>query len=269
MGYTETGYIAPEVAHMSFSTAIWYYLWIAPHVFQIGIVYLMMKHKHIRSYPWFYSYTVFEILEFATLFFFSQIHPIRLADYFRLYSISYAASTALRFCIILEVLRQLIQKYAVLRQAIKPLFRWAGVGLLIAALALAIYSGGDRSDRSWFVLNMLNRTALITQTGLLAGLLLFSRYFTLSWRNSLLGIGLGLGIYAFVDLIGAAVRSQTGFTHTKALDWVSMAAYQVSVLIWLFYLLAPEREQANVQELPATHEVEVWNQELERLLHQR
>jgi hypothetical protein len=118
-------------------------------------------------------------------------------------------------------------------------------------------------------MNMMDRTALILQTGLLAGLFLFSRYLTLSWRNQVFGIALGLGVYATVDLVAAAILSQTGFLHADLLDYASMAAYHGSVLIWIFYLLRRERNQSDdVQDLPTHHDVEAWNQELERLLHQ-
>ncbi len=154
-------------------------------------------------------------------------------------------------------------------EVVKPLFRWVTIGLLIAALALTVYAGGNRSDRSWFVMNMLDRTALILQAGLLAGLFLFSRYLTLSWRKQVFGIALGLGVYAIVDLVVAAILSQTGILHVRSLDYASMAAYHCSVLIWMFYLLARERSRpgGDVQDLPTHHEIEAWNQELERLLH--
>jgi hypothetical protein len=245
-----------------------YYLWIAPHLLQIGIAGIMLQRKLIRFFPWFFAYTCFEVFEFGLLFASERLH-ITGSTYIGLYSITAVMSTILRFGIILEILRQLASNYAVLERVLKPLFRWVTIGLVIAALALAVYAGGDRSNRSWFVLNMLNRTTLILQTGLLAGLFLFSRYLSLSWRNQVFGIALGLGVYATVDLVGAAILSQTGFLHARLLDYVSMAAYHCSVLIWFFYLLRRERNRSDdSHDLPTHHEVEAWNQELERLLHQ-
>src|SRR3954452_11601924 len=154
---------------------IWYYLWIAPHLLQIGIAGIMFRRKLIGLFPWFFAYTCFEVLEFVLLFIADRFHTGAIS-YFGLYAVTAVISTILRFGIILEILRQLASNYAVLARVLKPFFRWVTIGLLVAALALAVYAGGDHSNRSWFVTNMLDRTALILQTGLVAGLFLFSRY---------------------------------------------------------------------------------------------
>jgi hypothetical protein len=246
----------------------WYYLWIAPHLLQLVIAGIMVRRKLARVFPVFFAYTCFEVIEFGILFTFSRIHPIATHSYFRLYCATAVVSTGLRFGIILGIVGQLVQRYAVLTEAAKPFFRWSTVGLLIAALGFAAYAGGDISNHSWFVLNMLNRTALILQTGILVSIFAFSRYLNLSWRNQVFGIALGIGIYATVDLVAAAIQSQTGFLYGSLLSYISMAAYHCSVLIWMFYLVAPERSgQSSLERVPSHHEIEAWNDELERLLH--
>jgi hypothetical protein len=247
---------------------LWYYLWIAPHLLLVGVAGIMYCRSLVRQFPWFFAYTCFEVVEFGLLFASHQFH-IGGAAYWSLYSVTAVMSTILRFGIILEVLRHLVSSYRVLARVLKPFFRWFAIGLLIMALAFCLYAGGDRSNHSWFVMNMLDRTALILQTGLVASLFLFCRYLNLSWRNQVFGIALGLGVYATLDLITAAIRSQTGLAHAGLLDYVSMAAYHFSVVIWIFYLLRRERTRSgDLDELPTHHEVEAWNQELERLLHQ-
>jgi hypothetical protein len=52
------------------------------------------------------------------------------------------------------------------------------------------------------------------------------------------------------------------------LDFLNMAAYHVSVLIWFYYLLVPEKNISGPEDPPPpAHDLEIWNQELERLLH--
>jgi hypothetical protein len=245
-----------------------YYLWIAPHLLLVAIVAIMARRRFFRVFPLFFAYVLFEIVQFGILFSLSLVPSMTVEGYFRLYSLSFAVSTALRFGIILDIWTQLFQKYSVLEHFGKSVFRWITVGLLVAGLGLAAYGGGDTSNRAWYVLNMLNRTALILQTGLLLGLFSFSRYMSLSRSDRVFGIALGVGVYAAVDLVAAAIRSQTGFAYTSALDYASMTAYHGSVLIWMVYLLAPERKAVpGVQEAAGHHELEAWNQELERLLH--
>jgi hypothetical protein len=246
-----------------------FYLWIAPHLVLLGIAVIMFRRRLVHLFPWFFAYVCVEVSEFILLFS-HEIFNIRNVSHFSLFAIADAVSTILRFGIILEILRELTSSYVVLKQALRPFFRWVTIALLIAALALAVYAEGNRANHSWFVMNMLDRTALILQTGLLAGLFLFSRYLTLSWRNQAFGIALGLGIYATVDLITAAISAQAGFWHAELLDLVSMGAYHCSVVIWMVYLLRRETVRSDeVHNFPAHHELEVWNEELERLLHQR
>jgi len=241
------------------------YLWIAPHLLQIGIAVVMFRRHLVRVFPWFFAYTCIEVADFGLLFS-AEVTDFGVS-YRTLYSMTAVVSTVLHFGVIFEIVRQLTCRYVVLARVLKPLFRWMTVGLSIAALTLAVSAGGSHVSQSWFVINMLDRTVLILQTGLLAGLLLFSRYLTLSWRNQVFGIALGLGIYATVDLVTAAISAQAGYWHAELLDYVRMATFHCSVLIWLFYMLRREPKQSNdISQLPH-HEMEVWNQELDRLLH--
>ena len=247
---------------------LWYYLWVTPHFLLVGIVVIMYRRKLVRLFPWFFAYACFEVLEFGLLFA-SHKFQVGGVSYWNFYSVTAVMSTILRFGVILEVLRHLVSSYAVLARTLRPYFRWFAIALLIMALAFSLYAGGDRSNRSWFATNMMDRAALILQTGLLASLFLFSRYLNLSWRNQVFGIAFGLGVYAAVDLITTAIRSQNGVRDAYLLDYVSMAAYHCSVVIWMVYLLRREPTRPNdINDLPAHQDVEVWNQELERLLHQ-
>ncbi len=247
---------------------IWYYLWIAPHLLLIGIAGIMFRRHLIRLFPWFFAYTCYEVLEFVVLFTLSKGkfgHDL----YFSVYSATKVVSTILRFAIILEILRQLTSSYVVLARVLKPFFRWIGLTLIIASLGLAVYAGGNRSDHFWFVANMVDRTVLILQTGLLLSLFLFSRYLTLSWRNSMFGIALGFGVYATVELIIAAISSQAGYWHRDLLNYLIMATYHCSTLIWAVYLLRQEPVRSDdFRTGPMHREVEAWNEELDRLLHQ-
>lgn len=246
-----------------------YYLWIAPHVLQLGIAGIMFRRQLVRLFPWFFAYTCFEVAEFVLLFS-HEIFKVGEIPYLSLFAVTGVVSTILRFGIILEILRELSSRYVVLTKVLRPLFQWTTIGLLIAALLLTVYAGGNRANQSWFVLNMLNRTVLILQTGLLAGLFLFSRYLTLSWRNQVFGIALGLGIYATVDLMTAAISAQAGYWHAELLDYISMGAYHLSALVWIFYLVRSEPIRANaLHNAPAQHEIDAWSEELDRVLHQR
>ncbi|HEU0046569.1 MAG TPA: hypothetical protein VFQ43_03040, partial [Nitrososphaera sp.] len=82
---------------------LWYYLWIAPHLLQIGMAGIMFRRRLVGLFPWFFAYTCFEVLEFGLLFTSDRLH-IGKVSYFSLYSVTAVVSTILRFGIILEIL---------------------------------------------------------------------------------------------------------------------------------------------------------------------
>jgi hypothetical protein len=256
------------MAAMPISRMLFYYLWVAPHVLLLGVTYAIFRRRLAGVFPLFLTYTLLEAVQFAFLFTFSLVRYISVDSYFNLYCVGFALSTILRFGILLEIMGHLFRKYRFLEAMGKPIFRWLTVGLLLVGLGLAVNAREVNPDHTLWLLVVLNRAALILQTGLLVSLFVFSRYFNLSWRNPDFGIALGLGVYATMDLVDAAIRSQTWSIYSNALNYMSMAAYHCSVVVWLFYLWAPEQAaQPNLENVPQHNEVEAWSQELERLLH--
>lgn len=253
---------------MTLASFFWYYLLITPHLLFVGVVVALLRQSLYRQFPAFLAYAAFEVIQTIVML------PVILSSittgshYAYTYSIALAVSTSLRFGVIHEIFAHIFRNYSAIRYFGKPLFRWATVGTLLAALLLAVYTGGNDLDRLMLVVRLLDRTASILQCGLLVGLFLFASYLGLSWRNHVFGIALGLGIFASVELAASAIRSHTGFEYNALLNYVTMATYHVCVLIWLFYLWVPERSpQYAVKTLPE-HDLETWNNELRRLIQQ-
>jgi len=254
---------------MGFLAWLWYYLWVAPYVLLTGVVWGLLHRKLYREFPVFLVYAVFQVAQFVVLFAMARSSWTTPKAYFTTYALVQAASTALRFGIIHEILAQAFRTYSVFDSYARPAIRWVIVGLLLTGLGLAVISKGNTGNQEWFLLSVFERTALILQTGLLIALFTFSSYLGMSWRKPVFGFALGLGIFASVGLLKAAVDAQTGTVYTAYLDYVTMSAYHASVVIWGYYLLVKERQiatLASLDGLPEHAEVESWNHELERLL---
>ena len=57
--------------------------------------------------------------------------------------------------------------------------------------------------------------------------------------------------------------------HTRTLfDFLNMATYHLSVLIWLYYVLVPQKAGTKSEVPLPENNLAVWNRELERLLQQ-
>jgi hypothetical protein len=243
-----------------------FYLWIAPHVVQAAILGVMVHRKQYRQFPMFFLYTGFEILQFLILLVVNYLRLMSHEHYHVLFSVGSAVSTVLRFCIIFEILAHVFRNYPSLSRSGRILFRSAALILLVTAVVLSKGGAGGGTEHLRVAVAILDRTFSIVQCGLLISMFVFSRYFALSWRSSAFGIALGFGIFASVELASSAIRSQVGESGNHFLDYFTMATYHLCVLIWLFYMLAPERPpKYNSNNLP-DHDLDSWNQELRRLI---
>lgn len=247
---------------------LWYCLWVAPHVVQGIIVFAMLRRRLHRSFPMFFLYTLFEILQFGVLFAISRSNIQFGGGYVYAYSVGLALSTAIRFSVVYELFGHFFRRYPALDETGRLLFQGTTIVLLLVALGLAVSAPGNSAGILLKATYALDRTASVLQCGLLISLFLFSRYFALSWRSHAFGIALGLGIFASVELASSAVWLRLGAFGNATVNLATMAVYNCCVLIWMLYLLAPERvPQSPLKALPE-YDLEIWNQELRRLLQQ-
>jgi hypothetical protein len=113
----------------------------------------------------------------------------------------------------------------------------------------------------------VEQAARIIEVGLLMCLFLMSSAFGLHWRNPVFGIALGLGLFVAIELIRVTVWGQTGREVHDALNVIRILGFNMSLLIWIGYLLAPERASSEV-ELPQRSQLEQWNQAVMELINQ-
>jgi hypothetical protein len=253
---------------MTFHVILWHYLEVAPHLLLIWVVALLCKKGLHRRYPIFCAYLVSEILQFAVLYPMIVLPQVSGYAYFVAYSVGTGISVALRFGIIHEISAEVFRNYPVLSRFGKPAFRWGTVFFLWAALLLTLALGAHEASHVLSTVLILRRIANILQCGLLVLLFLFASYFGLSWRHYTFAIAFGLGVFASIDLVETAIRSQLGSEGTTVFDYFIMAVYHCCVLVWLIYLWLPERSpQLAVKTVP-DHDLDNWNKELQRLIQQ-
>jgi hypothetical protein len=261
---------------MSAPVMLFYYLWIAPHVLEGIILFAMIRRGLHRQFPMFFLYISFEIAQCFCLLGVSQCVSYFGPVYFQVYAVGLAISTAIRFAVIYELFCHFFQRYPAIRGAGKLLFRGASLVLLLIALGLAVSAPGNTptaagNEAAYVALRTTtfaaDRAVSVLQGGLLISLFLFSRYFVLSWRSPAFGIALGMGTFAIAEFATTALRLCVHIDN-KVYDRASMGIYHLCVLVWILYLVGVEREPRFTLKVLPKYDLEIWNQELERLLQQ-
>jgi hypothetical protein len=253
---------------MTLRVFLWHYLWIAPHLILIGVAFAMWRRNLVRQFPVFFAYVVEEVIQFLVIYPMAVTPSVSVHTFTQFEALGLAVSTGLRFGVIHEIAAYTFRNYPALSVFGKPVFRWGTAILLILGLLAAVFVGGNDPQRVLAILWVLSRTASFLQCGLLLIVFLFSSYLGLSLRNQMFGIALGLGVFACVDLISAAIRTEFGTANTTFLNYYTMGVYHICVLIWLAYLWLPERASNFAVRSVPEHDLESWNKELQRLIQQ-
>ncbi len=246
------------------------YLWVAPKALLGFTLAVILRRGLQKKFPLFFTYVLFELFHFLAMIaayvpaVFDPAHYLNVYRWVMVWSLG--VSSLLSLGVIYELVKEMILSRSTLAQTLRPVLRWcAGVVLLLTAIAsgrLAV-TGLEGVMNAFQVLDFASS---VLQVGLLAVLLLFSRVLLVSWRNFSVGIAVGFGILGCVELAAAALLPAFGPRGYAAIDVARLTAFHVCVLIWLCYLIFPEREPRFTGRLLQKSELELWDQELQRMV---
>ena len=247
---------------------LFWYLWTAPHVFLGVLAWIFLRRGLHKQSPVFCAYILSELTQFVVLITFSLYgiwHPGHGLNLYRWIVVwSSGIVSLLSFGVIYELVNQLILSRSVLGKTLRPVMR-GSAAILVVLTAVASARLGVTVERVVNVFAVLDFSTSVLQVGLLLVLFLFSRALGISWRSLPVGIAVGLGIVGCVELSAAPLFSV--FSHRYVLiDVIRMSGFHVCVLVWLFYLLLPERGPKLAGEPLQTANLESWDQELQRMV---
>ncbi len=243
-----------------------FYLWIAPHVLLAVVAVLLLIRRLYTSFPVFFLYAWYEIVEFVLLFAIAVTGLNKGAWYPRVYLVTLAISTALRFGVIQEIFNNVFREHGQVDALARVSLRWTTGFLLAAAVLCAIFAPEQASDSLIAGAASVGRGVAIIQCGLVLFLLLFSGLYGLSLQSHVFGIALGFGLLSSVELAHWAMRTgELTESMARALNLLPTGGYHVAVLLWLGYLVAPARKILQPSGVPVG-DVDQWNRELERFL---
>ena len=221
-------------------------LWIGPPlVLQTALLWALTRDCHYKFFPWFFSYTLFSIL--AEL--------VRLCSfpsgwlYFRVYWATEAGYAILGVAVVYEVYRTVFHGFLNLWW-FRPIFP-----LMIAVAALLIFfhtrslsPGLHVPLMNWIVAGELGVRLL--QVTIFIVLVVLVPLFGLHWRQYPFGIAAGFGFYSTVALLGTMKYSEFGTKFTWAWGFLSVVAYIIAALIWLWYFTGPAPQPRHSTQPP-------------------
>jgi hypothetical protein len=211
-------------------------LWILHPVIEIPLAAIMYRRKLHRQFPTFFAYILFNLAGFAILF------PLYRSDsstgYFLAYWISAIACWVFGFKIIREILSDVFRLFPGEKRVGLVLFRWAA--LVTAGLVLVLLASAVVMPSTPLVVGMMavERSVRFAQCALILLLLLFSRHMGISWRHQSIGIALGFGWFAAVELVAFVLYSGSAI-HESTLDLLNVVAYSLTLIAWIAYAAFP------------------------------
>jgi|SRR5579864_2121106 len=186
--------------------------------------------------------------------------------YFYVYWIGEAIGIGLGLFVVYEIFRHLFTVHGALLRLATITFRIAIVILLTAGVIAYMTQPASHTSNLRVAVEAVEQAARIIEVGLLMILFICSAAFGLHWKQAEFGIALGLGFFATLELMAVTLRPLVSHQGVVLLNVMRIAAFDCSLLIWLGYLLLPERA-ATAVEVPKQAQLEQWNQAVMELIN--
>jgi hypothetical protein len=249
---------------------VWHILWFARVALSLTLFLVIIRHRLYKQFPLFTVYSGWITLTGVAVLLLNYAHFVSVNQYFAGVAIGNAVEAVLAFAIIYQIFLQRLHQYPAIKDLGSAAFRASTLVLLAAVLALAWLAPGPGVQYWTSLHSVIERSARTLQCGQLVFLVLFCAYFRLSWRSRVFGIVLGLGILSSSSLAMNAIMSQMGPARLRQNEYllrlVNESANLTAVVVWLSYFLAREPSPLLPHTVLPKHDLETWNQELERML---
>ncbi len=249
---------------------LWHCLWVGPNVLFLGLAGLMAWRRMHRQYPFFFAFAFLSSLLNLGVYI-ADLTPLVAPDtYWILTSAELVVEALLKIGVVAEIFSHFLGHYAAIARSGKRLIQGAGIVLIFAAALVAAFTPQDAVNALVRAAHLIAQTVFFVEFGLLISIFVASYYFQLRPARHAFGIALGLAIGAGIQLGAWLIGNSFGMPLPKRvmLDFVDMGAYQVSMILWYYYLLVPEEAQSPTIVLVPEDNLVAWNQELERFLQQ-
>jgi len=248
----------------------WSYLNIAPQVVLAAAVVVFLLRRLQVAFPFFFGLMLLQLAYFVAAglaYTYALSDPVRLSFVYQWVFVSGIGITAiLQFGVLYELCDHLLLSKLHFWNDLHILFSWITAFLLLAASVISALLARVEHARLIAVFQTLDFSANLIKIGLLLALLLFTRVLGISWRSLPTGIALGFGISATAEMVASALISQPGRHSYVTIDTIRMVAFHVCVLVWLLYILLPQKKKDSGETGLQMSDFENHMQELQRMV---
>jgi hypothetical protein len=213
-------------------------LGLIPPVLQTCLIFLMVRRRVYKTFPFFFTYTVFAVVAELCKFGVVREHQSTLT-YFYLYWGAEAIYAILGFLAIHEVFRRVFENFNSL-----PWFKFLLplVGFIMLGIAVTIPIVHPAVDTVPLLegIYSLQIAVRCLQLGVFFLIFVLARVFDLDYRQYAFGIAVGFGIAATGILLGTLVRTGFGLKFLIFFQYFPIVAYCIAVTVWLASFIRPE-----------------------------
>jgi len=237
-------------------------LWYIPSCLLVVLAWVLARRRAYRSCPWFFVYVAFGVAADIARFVVGK-HP---NVYFVAYCITEAGYAVLGILVMYEVYRTLLGN---LTRA-----RWARLifpGILLAGICLGIArnqaSAAQLGGRLILYIVTGEMAVRFVQVLIFVGLVALVPILGLRWRQYSFGVATGFGLYSTVMLLGTSKFSDFGTKFKFLWFAISVVAYSLAVLIWIWFFSVPQKTETSspMDSAPAPGELEQYKKVLRRM----
>jgi hypothetical protein len=229
-------------------------------ILQVLLAVVVFTRRTWRSYPAFSAYVFFSVFETVV----TGVLRYRGIRYFYPFWICEAISIVLGLAVVREIFTNLFSPHPALRKLATVTFRVAVVALVVLACAVFYAESGNALGFARGIM-LAEEAARIVELGVIMFLFLSSSAFGLHWRQNEFGIALGLGTCAAVELFNVTLIPHVSKEAAQIFSLVRSLSFNLSLFIWLGYLLVPERATSSA-EIPKQAQLEQWNEAVMELI---
>ncbi|HET9410161.1 MAG TPA: hypothetical protein VFO39_23190 [Candidatus Sulfotelmatobacter sp.] len=248
---------------------LWHYLWLAPNLLQLVLAAFLARRGFHREFPIFTLYLAAGGIEDLVLYAMDILPAVTWQAYWTASCVGLVIFALFKILVFGELFSHLVRSWPSIAKLGNRLISAVGALLLLLATVAAAYAPIENPQHAIISReHILEQSVYIIQSGIILFLFLFAAYFRLRLGQRIFGTLLGFGVLSCQHLAAWAITANgLMFNHRYLLDFFDMASYHICILIWFYYLLVPEKAAISSQVRLPGHNLEIWNQELERLLH--